>query len=223
VDGGQPTADNYVQIAAFDHPTLAEPRLIVTYTTAPPPPPPTTITVGVAAGGDDGNVVVTAPGYPPVGGAVANSTGSVLTAGRRFVYGGYDVFDGLVRFDTSAIPDGATITGATLRLYVTGKADGNNRNLVAEWYDAGSWPIDAGDYVLNPGGSALAGADVTQIAVGASNDFALTGFGSISKTGYTGLRLGVDGGQPTADNYVQIAAFDHPTLAEPRLIVTYTP
>lgn len=189
---------------------------------AGPPSSGASITLNVGAVGDDGNLFATGPAYPPVGSAVPNTTGTVLTAGRRFVYGGYDVFDGMLRFDTSAIPDGATITGATLRLFVTGKADGNNRNLVAEWYGAGNWPIDAADYVLNPAGGALAGADVTAIATGASNDFALTGLASISKTGYTGLRLGVDGGQPTADNYVQIAAFDHATLPEPRLVVTYT-
>jgi thermitase len=190
---------------------------------AGPPAPGSSITSSVAAAGDDGNVMVTGPAYPPVGGGVPNTTGTVLTAGRRFVYGGYDVFAGLVRFDTSAIPDDATVTAATLRLYVTGKADRDNRNLVGEWYGAGSWPIDAADYVLNPVGSALVGADLGAIVVGASNEFALTGLGSISKTGFTGLRLGVDGGQPTADNFVQIAAFDHATLPEPRLVVTYTP
>jgi len=67
------------------------------------------------------------------------------------------------------------------------------------------------------------GADITQIATGASNDFSLAGLGSISKIGLTGLRLSISGGQPTADNFVQFAAWDHATLPEAQLIVTYTP
>jgi hypothetical protein len=127
-----------------------------------------------------------------------------------------------VRFDTSAIPDTATVTSATLRLYVTAKANADGRNLVGEWYDAANWPIDASDYTLNSSGSAFTGASIGQIRAGATNDFSLGGLASVSKTGYTGLRLHVDGGQPTGDNYVQFASFES-TLPKPQLIVTYTP
>jgi hypothetical protein len=322
VDGGQPSGDNYVQIASFDHATLPEPRLVVTYSTGPPPPdtppantalpvvsgvaqagqtlsastgswtgtPPlayayqwrqcdsggvactdvganastyllsagdvgytmrvivtasnnagsqgatsdqtavvvaagtsTTVTFNLAASGDDGDLRLTGAGYPPVGTVAASSSGNFVTAGRRFVFGGYDVFNGLMRFDTSAIPDGATVTGATLRLQVTGKQNADARNLVAEWYDGANWPIDAGDYALGSSANALAGSAIAQIVVGSQNDFALSGLGSLSKTGFSGLRLQVDGGQPSGDNYVQIASFDHATLPEPRLVVTYTP
>ena len=64
-----------------------------------------------------------------------------MTAGRRFVFGGYEVLVPLLRFNTAALPDNATVTSATLRLYVTGKADADNRNLVGEWYSGASWPI----------------------------------------------------------------------------------
>ena len=63
---------------------------------------------------------------------------------------------------------------------------------------------------------------MSSITTGATNDFALTGLSSIATSGYTGLRLLVDGGQPSGDNYVQIASFDNPTLPEPQLVVTYT-
>jgi len=146
-----------------------------------------------------------------------------VTAGRRLVHTGFGLWTGLVRFDTSAIPDSATVTGAILRVYVTGKADGDNRSLVGEWYIATNRPIDGSDAAVSSSGSALAGADITQIATGASNDFSLAGLGSISKIGLTGLRLSISGGQPTADNFVQFAAWDHATLPEAQLIVTYTP
>jgi thermitase len=312
VDGGQPTGDNYVQLAAFENTSLPKAQLIVTYATGAPVntalpaitgsaqqgqtltgtsgtwtgntpitygdqwsrcdssgnncvniagatgttyvptaadvgstirlkvtasnsvgstvatsaptsvviSAPVTVTFAVGAGGDDGDVHSSSATYPPSATPVAYSGGSVFTAGRRFAFGSYQVFDALVRFDTSAIPDNATVTSATLRLYATGKADGDNRNLVGDWYSAANWPIDASDYNLNPTGSAFT-ADITAINTAATNDFALTGLGSISKTGYTGLRLQVDGGQPTADNYVQLASFEN-GLPKPQLIITYT-
>jgi hypothetical protein len=33
IDGAQPSGDNYLQIASFDHATLPEPRLVISYTT----------------------------------------------------------------------------------------------------------------------------------------------------------------------------------------------
>ncbi|MDX6407723.1 MAG: thermitase, partial [Gaiellaceae bacterium] len=98
---------------------------------AAPPDGPKTSTFAVTAGGDDGNVGPNgALSYPPATAANPNSTGPNLTAGRRYVFGGYDVFATLLRFDTSSLPDDATITGVTLRMYVTRKADSDNRNLV---------------------------------------------------------------------------------------------
>jgi hypothetical protein len=132
------------------------------------------------------------------------------------------VFDALLRFDTSSLPDNATVTSAVLRVFVTAKQNADARSLVADWYDASSWPIDAADWVLDPAGSALAGAPVSGIAVGAQNDFSFAGLGSVSLTGPTGLRLQLGGGQPAGDNYVQMASFDNPSNPRPQLIVTYT-
>jgi glucose/arabinose dehydrogenase/PKD repeat protein len=182
---------------------------------------PTTVTFSVLASGDDGNVTARGSTYPPTGNPAVNVSGSVLTAGRRFAFGGYETMVGLMKFDTSGLPDNATVTSATLRLTVSGKADADNRNLVGEWYAAVHWPIDAGDYTPGSTGGAF-GVDVTSLSAGAGNSLALAALSSISTTGATGLRLTIDGGQPVGDNYVQIAAFDHPTLAEPQLVVTYT-
>ena len=141
---------------------------------------------------------------------------------RRLTPNGYDVYAGLLRFDTSAIPDDATVTGVTFRAQVMGKVSADGRNLVGEWYDPAGWPIDAGDYALNSSAMALAAMSIAQIVAGAQNDFPLAAPASLSKTGLTALRLFVDGGQPTGDNYVQFASYDHATLTEPQLVVTYT-
>ena len=161
--------------------------------------------MGVAVGGDDGDLQAASAisgGYPPSGAAAANTTGTFLSVGRRNAWGEYSVLTSLLRFDTSAVPDGATVTSATLRLHVAGKADGDDRNLVAEWYPAANWPIDDADYALDSSASALPGADVGNLALGAVNDLALQGLGAVSTTGSTALRLHLDGGQPAADNYV---------------------
>lgn len=185
------------------------------------PPGSTTVTLKVAASGDDGDVMMNSASYPPSGATGTNTTGSIFTAGRRFAYGSYQVLTALARFDTSSLPDAATVTSARLRIYVTGKADLNSRNVVGEWYPPSNWPIDGADYALNASATAFT-TDVTTLSVAAMNEFTLQNLASLSKTGYTALRLHLDGGQPSADNYVQMATYDHATLPEPELIVTYT-
>jgi hypothetical protein len=145
-----------------------------------------------------------------------------MTAGRRLVSGSYQIFDALLRFDTSSIPDDATITAATLKLFVTAKANSNGRNLVADWYDTANWPIDAADYQQDPAGTALTGSPLGSATVSAMNSFTLTNLSSVSLTGQTGLRLQIDGGQPTGDNYLQLASFDSTTNPKPQLVITYT-
>jgi len=179
----------------------------------------------VAASADDGDLQVRSPqngGYPPSGTAGVSTVGETLTVGRRLAFGDFSVLTALLRFDTSSLPDDASVTSATLKLYVTRKADADNRNLVAEFYGASNWPIDAADYSLSSSANALSGIDITTITTSATNSFVLTGLSGISTTGATGFRLHVDGGQPGGDNYVQFASWDDPALSEPQLVVTYT-
>ncbi len=190
---------------------------------ATPQAGPVTVTFNVSTGSDDGDVGVSAPlsgGYPPSGTAAPFTDGTVFTAGRRNAFGEYEILVPLLRFDTSAIPDGATVTGASLKLRVNSKADGNNRNLVGEWYAASSWPIDAADYTATPSSTAFGGGDITAITTGAVNNFALQGLSSVSLTGFTALRLHIDGGAPSADNYVQFASSE--SGSTPQLVVTYS-
>ncbi|MCP9485244.1 MAG: hypothetical protein MSC30_05260 [Gaiellaceae bacterium MAG52_C11] len=184
-----------------------------------------TLTVSIGAGGDDGDVTVAgaqAGGYPPSGSPIANSTGSFVTAGRRLAFGEYEILTALLRFDTSALPDNATITSAKLRIHVTAKADANDRSLVGEWYDPAAWPIDPADWALTVGTSALPGTDLTGLTKNTTADLILSTPGSVSLTGTTGLRLGISGDQPTGDNLVQLAALEHPSKPEPQLLITYT-
>lgn len=194
-------------------------------TTAPTCTPETTQSFTVSASEDDGRVYRGGPTYPPTD-IVFVSTASAfdLYAGRELntVSLNYFIQNGMVRWDTSSIPDNATITSATFRGYVSGTNDNDNRSLTADWYTA--WPIDTADYSEIPQTSANAGFDITSIVSNANNDFVLqNAAANVSKTGYTGLRFHISGGQPVGGyNTVQFRSFDQLTNPKPTLIVTYT-
>ena len=184
-----------------------------------------TVTVSfAAAGADDGDVNVSSPlasGYPPTGTAAANTAGSVFTAGKRNAFGNYQLLTALIRFDTSSLPDDAQIQSASLRLTVTGKKNGDGRNLIGSWYPNTNWPIDGADATDDAGTTAIAGSPLATIATG-QLDLTLANPAQISTTTPTGLRLGISGGAPTADNYLQLAAADNTGKPAPQLTVTYT-
>jgi glucose/arabinose dehydrogenase len=187
----------------------------------------TTAAFGVAAGSDDGDVERGSSAYPPGAGAtpfVGTGDRSVLVRRSQTPYPYIPVRTGLLRFDTSSLPDDATVTSAELRLYVTGKADADGRSLRAEWYPSGNWPIDAADWALADSGSAHAGTALASIVVGQEKRFALTGLGELNLRGASALRLHISdaGVAPSGANDLAFAAFEDPTLPEPQLIVRYT-
>ena len=131
----------------------------------------TTVTFDITTGADDGEVKANNMGtgapYPPATTPTVNTTATTFAVQSDTgpVFSGYEVRVGLLRFDTSALPDGATVTGATLRLYVTGTDSDNGRSLVGEWYSAANWPIDSGDYSLNAAATAHAGTAISSLTV----------------------------------------------------------
>ena len=98
--------------------------------------------------------------------------------------------------------------------------------IIGGWWRSGmaasNWPIDAATGRWIRVGRALAAADfdrdLGRVRRAASM---LVGLGSVSTTGSTGLRLHLSGGQPSADNYVQVAAFED-SRPEPQLVVSYS-
>jgi hypothetical protein len=183
-----------------------------------------TLTIPVASGGDDGDVSINDMGaagvYPPTGSVTVWSTGTSFGVRRAGpLYGGYEVRTALLRFNTSSIPAGATITSASLRLNVTSRTSANNRNLVAEWDNGAAWPLDATDYTVTPSSTAAAGVAINSLTAGAVNTLPLQNLGSISTTGWTTIRLHVDGGQPSGDNTVFFGSYEAGAPAQ--LVITW--
>jgi len=183
-----------------------------------------TLTVSLASGADDGEVDVNGPqggGYPPSTAPVVWN-GPTVTAGRRLAYGSYGIYVPLLRFDTSGLPAGATVTSATLKVFVNRMVSADNRSLVGEWANGATWPLAAGDWALGSSGSALAGVALSSLSSGTVNSFSLSGLGNVSGSGYTTLRLHVDGGAPAGDNYVQFAGYEDSSAPKAQLVLTWT-
>jgi hypothetical protein len=192
--------------------------------------------VGVAASGDDGWVEREgAEGeWPPTSGfTVITNTSSDFGATTRKLrntsIGFTAITVSLFKFDTSALPDSATVTAAVLRLSNTGVATSEARALNFEYYDFGA-SIGTEDWVADVGVTAAQVAAATWQAWATSGtvDVTLTGLSNISKTGTTGIRVGIDGtgappsGLPDEDTRIHFAEFDHATRDEAKLVIDYT-
>ena len=153
-------------------------------------------------------------------------------AGIQYTYdsGNYYYYNVLYRFDTSGLSDAATVTSATLSLYVSSFYfyDGAaNFKMQGEYYS--SWPIGTEDYVPpgSLGSTAFLSSTADNWTTGAYNNFTLSNLGSISLTGYTGFRIGLvkppSNGAPSGSNYAAIYFVDNiGTNKDPYLTVTYT-
>jgi hypothetical protein len=189
-----------------------------------------TDTFSIATGLDDGHVAreSASPGEWPVTGSFSVLDTFTNLIVRKAQFPAFsDCAVALLRFDTSTIPDGATITGATLRLQTLAVGALTDRNIQVGYYASSNWPIDSGDWsgADNPGSDAGT-FPITDFAVGTQEDLVLSSPTSVSKTGYTGLRISISGAEPieqNPDDYrVEWAALEHATELEPRLLVTYT-
>ena len=184
--------------------------------------PTTTFTTG--ASGDDGEVFVqNHTPWPPASG---DCDGENLTNDefdvRKNDLGNFDVYVGLVRFDSSSIPDTATITSATLNLFTQNNVgDTDSRNVNGEYFATSNWPIEcSGDWALDVGTTAFA-EDLSNFVDSTLEIITLSSPTTISKTGFTGFRLGISGGEPTGFNAVHFTAEDDGGANAPELVVTY--
>lgn len=145
---------------------------------------------------------------------------------------GFYVFRGFLFFDTSSIPDSATITSATLSLYGATDFSATNFDVVVT-NGQPTYPHDPmaiGDYdKTNYSGSGGSFNTGTFTTTGYNNiTLNATGISWISKTGTTKLTLrsslDIAGTSPAGDEYVVFyPAETAGTSQDPVLVVTYTP
>lgn len=164
--------------------------------------------------------------------ADAVTSGATCTVGQLEAGGTYRVHRSFLYFDTSSLPDGATITGAVLRIFGSTDTSGTDFDLVVT-NGQPAHPADpavVGDYskafYTGNGGS----INTNTYSTVAYNDITLntTGIGWISKTATTKLTLrsslDIAGTAPGigTNEYVAFHNFDAAgTANDPQLIVTY--
>lgn len=180
----------------------------------------TTTTITVASDADDGTALKeSSSAYPP------NTTAAYYGeqnyfGGSKSYSGQYDVQCGVIRFNTSSLPDSAIITSAKLRLYCESRTSSDSRSLNGE-YRTNSF--NDSDYTTSVGTTAFS-KSITTFATSQYNEIDLSNLTSISKTGYTGFRFGVSGDTtPTGINLVQFHTYHYYTgTSRPQLEITYT-
>ena len=180
-----------------------------------------TATFSIVTGTDDQQVLRSSTQYPPESGTFSRqATGATVEAsknnqGRE----GYYVRNALLRWDTSSIPDNATIKKATLRFWCTVRNPSEARNFVAEYW---GWNgTSQTDWSGTTPATPIFQVPIANIANGIQNSVTFADLGGISKTGWTLIRCHISGGTPTDYNYVVMSSFES-TNPEPQLIVEYT-
>lgn len=188
----------------FDDAGLALPYVIDPTTTFEP-----------SAGADDGSLRNTGASYPGSCDIVDTTGASILNQKQT----GGEFSNGMLRWDTSSIPDTAVVTAATFDPYVTSKVDTNGRDLVGEWYATANWPIDCSDYSMSLTANAFS-EDITAMPSSGRDSISLSNLSNISLTTYTGMRTGISGGEPpSGTDRIYYASSE--TANDPRLVVTY--
>jgi serine protease AprX len=210
--------------------TLISNETPVTVTSIPPPPPVTVTLTSIAA--QDGWVLESTE-TSNVGGSTS-ATATTTSALRVGDDASNRQYKSIVAFDTSVIPDTATITSATLRL-LRGTVAGTNPFTTHGtcWVDvqtggfSGSTTLQTGDFQ-----AAATAVQSTSLSNAASNgtwsagDLNAAGLAAIDKAGTTQLRLyfSLDDNNDLGADYIGYYSGDNTTAANrPQLVVTYQP
>lgn len=202
---------------------------------------PNPSTVIYYTGAADGHIESFSPVWSTVHAASTGDVFNTDVASKAFVeyYTDYDIGRFFLPVDTSGIPDTATITAATLYVYLGNATDADNDGddwvNVVQTSQASPTALVSGDFdqagaVSNPTEGSTR-KDLTGLATGQYHSFALnaTGLTWVSKTGYTllGLREGHDALNSafvgaSSDNQFNISTSEETgTSQDPYLEVTY--
>jgi hypothetical protein len=161
--------------------------------------------------------------WPPTT-ETTNTTATAPSCNKNFTTPNYQVTQFLFAWDTSSIPDDATITAAELRLFVTGKSQVDGLTVGARYHN--TWDLNpAGDYSLSPTSDAFTGVTIASLTTNADNALTLLNPTSVNKAGNTALHVYIQGTTAPTGSNTFTARFSEDATAsgdEPRLVVTYT-
>lgn len=183
--------------------------------------------------GGDGEVYANNATWATVRSATSGTADNTSTTAAVYTEPGYWFGRVFLPFDSSALPDGATIVSAKVRVYVDAVLgdndnDGDDFIRLVESTQASSTGLVNGDFD-QLGTTALANdIDITSISAGGFIEFILnsTGLALLNDTGYTkfGLREGHDiNDNPTGTGItgIRINTSDNASN-DPELVVAYT-
>lgn len=227
--GGKPTGFNRIVVRPFEHSAETAPKLVVEYSVPEAVPASHvrnadgsyTATYPIAASDDDARSDRSGSTYPPPNPGSSSTTTAVRSTKELSAAGTFIVGNGLFRWDTSDIPDDATVKAADFVVSVIAINNADGRDWVGEWFDWSSLSAD-NRWSIN---HVTAAAFVRSLSSIGSGSQAVPMFssrlGNIRKDGYTEIRTHVGGSQPTGLNNIFVSSFDG-TGHFPMLRVTYT-
>ena len=179
--------------------------------------PSTSTTFSVALATDDGWVMGMSSSYPPACGYYGSS--GAYNVARTYFSGQYNIAYGLARWNTSSLGTSATITSASFRAYPVAKGNANARYWQGGWY---TWSaVNCSAYVTTAPTATAFSALVSSVTLNTYNSWTLSNLSNVNKTGTTYLRVGISGGLPTGQNYVNFTNYDTGSNVE-QLVVNYT-
>lgn len=155
----------------------------------------------------EGNVTAN---YATIGFSICRSTETDLLV-RKGAGGFQTATPAVICWDTSILPDDYTVTEAILGIYPDQVDNESTRNLVAEWFtDDGTCDAGGAEWTKTVGTDAIAAFPLSAITINTQNLLTLSSPDSISKTGLTCLRIGIDGGAVGAgeDNRIDIRSYE---------------
>jgi hypothetical protein len=173
----------------------------------------------------DGSIYQVGNAYPPSGSITQYFDHTVVFHGRHtFGPSSYEVDAGFFKWDTSSLPDDATVTGASFRGYCTERISDDALSFVMGWQ---SWSHLNSDFSNTPLTNAHAGTLITSLTLNAYNVLALANAAAnVDKSGTTYLKSWISqrasDATPTGINSVQFASWEHATWDPPQLIVDYS-
>lgn len=166
-------------------------------------------TISIAAAADDGYASKTSGGYPPSGATSTTLTDGILYTWRDLNAGAFTVMVVILRFNTALLPHFHTLESVNLRATVSDFASNETppRNLTGEWF---TYTGTDSDYAQDAASTAFSGVSIPSVStIGLRVNIPLSNIAAnVNRSGYTGLRLHIDGGQPTGRNYVGFQSFE---------------